>query len=142
MLRGGGSMLKSRLKLHLFLAVGAFSLAFLTTSASASTIWIGDAFIGGVVEKFDASGAPLGLALIPPFPSIGGMTTVGSEVWIGDAFSGVVEKFDALGAPLGPALTLTAPFSIGGMTTIPIPAAVWLFGSALGLLGWVRRNAT
>lgn len=26
-------------------------------------------------------------------------------------------------------------------TTIPVPAAVWLFGSALGLLGWVRRRA-
>lgn len=25
---------------------------------------------------------------------------------------------------------------------IPVPAAVWLFGSALGLLGWVRRRAT
>jgi hypothetical protein len=25
-------------------------------------------------------------------------------------------------------------------TTIPIPAAAWLFGSALGLLGWVRRR--
>jgi hypothetical protein len=26
-------------------------------------------------------------------------------------------------------------------TTIPIPAAAWLFGSALGLLGWARRRA-
>jgi hypothetical protein len=26
-------------------------------------------------------------------------------------------------------------------TQAPIPAAVWLFGSALGLLGWVRRRA-
>ncbi|MFW2403340.1 MAG: hypothetical protein ACN4GT_01155 [Gammaproteobacteria bacterium] len=25
-------------------------------------------------------------------------------------------------------------------TAIPVPAAVWLFGSALGLLGWVRRK--
>ena len=25
-------------------------------------------------------------------------------------------------------------------TPIPVPAAVWLFGSALGLLGWVRRR--
>jgi hypothetical protein len=28
------------------------------------------------------------------------------------------------------------------LTAIPIPAAVWLFGSALGLLGWMRRKAT
>ena len=26
------------------------------------------------------------------------------------------------------------------LTAIPIPAAVWLFGSALGLLGWARRK--
>ncbi len=25
---------------------------------------------------------------------------------------------------------------------IPIPAAVWLFGSGLGLLGWIRRRQT
>lgn len=25
-------------------------------------------------------------------------------------------------------------------STIPVPAAVWMFGSALGLLGWIRRR--
>lgn len=25
-------------------------------------------------------------------------------------------------------------------TVIPVPAAFWLFGSGLGLLGWMRRN--
>ncbi len=26
--------------------------------------------------------------------------------------------------------------------TVPVPAAVWLFGSALGVMGWLRRKAT
>ena len=33
---------------------------------------------------------------------------------------------------------LTSP---GSWSIIPIPAALWLFGSALGLLGWVKRRA-
>jgi hypothetical protein len=29
---------------------------------------------------------------------------------------------------------------VSAFTAVPIPAAVWLFGSALGLLGWTRRS--
>jgi len=38
----------------------------------------------------------------------------------------------------------TGPTIISSMTVdaIPVPAAVWLFGSALGLLGWVRRSVS
>jgi len=31
-------------------------------------------------------------------------------------------------------------FQYGDATIVPVPAAVWLFGSALGLLGWMRRK--
>lgn len=36
--------------------------------------------------------------------------------------------------------TLTAATLQVSGTIVPVPAAVWLFGSALGLLGWVRRR--
>ncbi len=29
----------------------------------------------------------------------------------------------------------------GDISLVPVPAAVWLFGSALGLLGWLQRSA-
>lgn len=36
---------------------------------------------------------------------------------------------------------LTNPIGVAVVTaTIPIPASVWLFGSAIGLLGWMRRR--
>jgi hypothetical protein len=28
----------------------------------------------------------------------------------------------------------------GDIGAVPIPAAFWLFGSALGLLGWMKRR--
>ena len=33
-------------------------------------------------------------------------------------------------------------FNSNTVHAVPVPAAAWLFGSALGLLGWVRRRAT
>jgi hypothetical protein len=49
--------------------------------------------------------------------------------FLGDGFDGDFDngKFTAAGY---------------AVTTLPVPAAAWLFGSALGLLGWMRRRST
>ena len=36
----------------------------------------------------------------------------------------------------------TAYMVEGTIVPVPVPAAVWLFGSAIGLLGWMRRRAS
>jgi hypothetical protein len=49
------------------------------------------------------------------------------------------------GSVYGGSATLTATYNIQGVmtaTTVPVPAAVWLFGSALAGLGWLRRKQT
>ena len=37
---------------------------------------------------------------------------------------------------------INGPGNFGTWTVVPIPASVWLFGSALGLLGWIKRRKT
>jgi len=50
----------------------------------------------------------------------------------GDVFS--IGNGIAVGSANGHAMTFQ-------VTPVPVPAAAWLFGTALGLLGWMRRKA-
>ena len=74
------------------------------------------------------------------------------------AFLGTTGSITGLTAPTFPAFDADVPgnyqfvitvATLGGfpidavameVQVVPVPAAVWLFGSALGLLGWVRRR--
>ncbi len=40
-----------------------------------------------------------------------------------------------------PLITDAELLGLVGLTPVPVPAGVWLLGSALGLLGWVRRRS-
>jgi hypothetical protein len=66
----------------------------------------------------------------------GSILDVSSAVWASQTFA-------TLGMTPGtyvwtlPSDTVT----LNIVSTVPIPAAAWLFGSAIGLLGWMRRKA-
>lgn len=102
----------------------------------------------GEAEGFDVEVSPDGVV----------WTLVGTELPEDRGVDVFVYGFDidAFGFGIGdnvPFVRLTSPDigatsnppgsdfdAIGAIPTIPVPAAVWLFGSALGLLGWARRR--
>jgi len=57
------------------------------------------------------------------------------------------ELFGTVNGPFGDSFTMTvetgnaSTYTMNFSTVVPVPAAVWLFGSALGLLGWIRSRA-
>jgi hypothetical protein len=66
----------------------------------------------------------------------GSILDVSSAVWASQTFAtlGMTPGTYVWTLPSADTVTLDI------VSTVPIPAAVWLFGSALGLLGWMRRK--
>jgi hypothetical protein len=83
--------------------------------------------VGLIASSFDFLSAPDPLELNPTGPWVAAaqiQSTGSGTVYCAD---GDGECSDWIAPP---------------QTVIPVPASVWLFGSALGLLGWMRRKAT
>ena len=71
-------------------------------------------------------------------------TVLGDDVDLGQQQN--ITAYDgATSTVSGSTLTVSNITPNGGQTftytIVPVPAAAWLFGSALGLLGWVRRRS-
>ena len=59
-----------------------------------------------------------------------------------DFFSGANGLTLGLALPAGVTLDSDATVPLDWITTVPVPGAIWLFGSALGFLGWLGRKTT
>ena len=76
--------------------------------------------------------------------------SIGPQQDVNSNYDGMSSTSDYLGSWNG--TTLVMSNMVSAMTgsnikfmvanPVPVPAAVWLFGSALGLLGWARRRTT
>jgi hypothetical protein len=69
----------------------------------------------------------------------GGISGTCASRGVKDSGAGTWEPLFGTAEILSSEVVTFARFSPGG-TVVPVPPAVWLFGSALGLLGWIRSR--
>lgn len=99
----------------------------------------------GVLEGLLDGSVVSGIGGAAIFPS-GGSSTYGPFTASGvfdcatiGGCSSFTSRLAFLGSGGSDAFSFTGRFEV---MPIPVPAAVWLLGSAVGLLGWMRRRAT
>lgn len=94
----------------------------------------GNIVIGGTAYS-------LGFTFAPPGASISANLAI-SPIDVGGVGSITVQIFNSLFAAGGPA-TIEKTSALFEVTTVPVPAAVWMFGSAMiGLVAIARRKQT
>ncbi len=101
------------------------SLAF-TGYSCADTIYTG-ACADNSLAALIADGATANLILAVSTGATGNIIS-GTGIW--------ALQFDVLSVDPSPDSYLASSFTFAA---VPVPAAIWLFGSALGLFGWMRR---
>lgn len=91
---------------------------------------------GGVSSSEILGGAPLALDADPMVWTTFTFTAIAGA----DVSGGVTLQFAAICGAVVDCVS-DIYFDNVSMSAVPVPAALWLFGSALGMLGWTRRRA-
>jgi hypothetical protein len=97
--------------------------------SESTTIWGPGTAVTQTIGGDDFTYGPSGIRTISAY-DYGLVSVTGSGMGGGDFIT------------LGLGIEGTAPAARLVFQVVPVPAAVWLFGSALGLLGWARRKTS
>lgn len=129
------------------LAIPADGIFVIATASANSTL----ALLRDFIANVDWQNGPDALHLLNGINLIdsiqygdAGIYNAGEGAFAVDVTGAVSLSRDLLGTDSNNnAIDFTAgvPSPGTGPSVVPIPAAVWLFGSGLGLLGWMRRRA-
>ena len=96
---------------------------------------------GSVTEQISAYSMMIDLGVLQPGQDIAFRCSTSTRV-LGNVAGTGAGGHAKLGDPFG--FINGTPGSMGSscaIQVVPLPAAIWLFGSALGLLGWLKRRA-
>jgi hypothetical protein len=92
------------------------------------------------ISSLDLVLAGLGSTAITGTLAGGGLAQLSVPVGTGDWLNLELVTFSAAGDNSGQLGATVVELDNIVVTAVPIPAAVWLFGSCLGLFGWLRRR--
>jgi hypothetical protein len=97
--------------------------------SDSTTVWGPGLAVSQTIGGDDVTYGPSGIRTISAY-DYGLVSVTGTGMGGGDLIN------------LGFGIQGTAPAALMTFQVVPVPAAVWLFGSALGLLGWARRKTS
>jgi len=106
-------------------------------------VFLGDSYILGYNSGNDTAGQSADYGFAAPNGGNGNVFIFNLDKALGDFTNGDTFVLEAGSNEYARNQTKTSRYIVSGsiVSAVPVPTAVWLFGSGLSLLGWMRRKA-